>query len=51
MHEVVPFPDFTCIFIFIYSVLLCYMGALTSVHGKSVALLKSQCKLVSTLYK
>ncbi|XP_057196631.1 transmembrane channel-like protein 7 [Triplophysa rosa] len=32
--------------LFIFScVLLCYMGALTSVYGKSVALLKSQCKL------
>ncbi|XP_052003199.1 transmembrane channel-like protein 7 [Xyrauchen texanus] len=32
--------------LFIFScVLLCYMGALTSVHGKSVTLLKSQCKL------
>ncbi|XP_073667664.1 transmembrane channel-like protein 7 isoform X8 [Paramisgurnus dabryanus] len=32
--------------LFLFScVLLCYVGALTSVHGKSVALLKSQCKL------
>lgn len=32
--------------LFIFScVLLCYMGALTSVHGKSVALLKCQCNL------
>uniref|UniRef100_A0A8C1VHJ2 Transmembrane channel-like protein n=2 Tax=Cyprinus carpio TaxID=7962 RepID=A0A8C1VHJ2_CYPCA len=32
--------------LFIFScVLLCYVSALTSVHGKSVALLKSQCKL------
>ncbi|XP_059364751.1 transmembrane channel-like protein 7 [Carassius carassius] len=32
--------------LFIFScVLLCYVYALTSVHGKSVALLKSQCKL------
>uniref|UniRef100_A0A8C1VL33 Transmembrane channel-like protein n=1 Tax=Cyprinus carpio TaxID=7962 RepID=A0A8C1VL33_CYPCA len=35
--------------LFIFScVLLCYVSALTSVHGKSVALLKSQCKLVSS---
>ncbi|XP_055066390.2 transmembrane channel-like protein 7 isoform X2 [Misgurnus anguillicaudatus] len=32
--------------LFLFScVLLCYVGALTSVHGKSVELLKSQCKL------
>ncbi|KAF4103044.1 transmembrane channel-like protein 7 [Onychostoma macrolepis] len=32
--------------LFIFScVLLCYVSALTSVHGKSVTLLKSQCKL------
>ncbi|XP_067304514.1 transmembrane channel-like protein 7 [Pseudorasbora parva] len=32
--------------LFIFScVLLCYVSALSSVHGKSVALLKSQCKL------
>lgn len=32
--------------LFIFScVLLCYVSALTSVHGKSVALLKSQCAL------
>uniref|UniRef100_A0A671RGA9 Transmembrane channel-like protein n=1 Tax=Sinocyclocheilus anshuiensis TaxID=1608454 RepID=A0A671RGA9_9TELE len=35
--------------LFIFScVLLCYVSALTSVHGKSVTLLKSQCKLVSS---
>ncbi|TRY89325.1 hypothetical protein DNTS_023616 [Danionella cerebrum] len=32
--------------LFIFScVLMCYVSALTSVHGKSVGLLKSQCKL------
>ncbi|XP_026107763.1 transmembrane channel-like protein 7 isoform X2 [Carassius auratus] len=32
--------------LFIFScVLLCYVNVLTSVHGKSVALLRSQCKL------
>nr|XP_002664983.1 transmembrane channel-like protein 4 [Danio rerio] len=32
--------------LFIFScILLCYVSALTSVHGKSVALLKSQCAL------
>uniref|UniRef100_A0A673KF89 Transmembrane channel-like protein n=1 Tax=Sinocyclocheilus rhinocerous TaxID=307959 RepID=A0A673KF89_9TELE len=35
--------------LFIFScVLLCYVSALTSVHGKSVTLLKSQCKLVNS---